>query len=92
MFGAASFLRAEAELSVLAPSEAMVDAPTGRGGSFSALTFGGRVCALATFGRHVRRAIDTAGDGGDQGTADLFTGISRECDKLLWFVEAHVKR
>ncbi|MBK8212701.1 MAG: hypothetical protein IPK71_03045 [Myxococcales bacterium] len=51
VFGAASFLRAEAELSVLAPSEAMVDAPTGRGGSFSALTFGGRVCALATFGR-----------------------------------------
>lgn len=48
--------------------------------------------ALATFGRHVRRAIDTAGDGGDQGTADLFTGISRECDKLLWFVEAHTKR
>jgi DNA-binding ferritin-like protein len=27
---------------------------------------------------------------GDAGTADLFTGISRETDKDLWFLEAHL--
>lgn len=43
--------------------------------------------ALATFGKHVRRAIDESA--GDAGTADLFTEISRGVDKLLWFVEAH---
>jgi len=26
---------------------------------------------------------------GDKDTADLYTGISRNVDKLLWFVEAH---
>jgi starvation-inducible DNA-binding protein len=28
---------------------------------------------------------------GDKDTADLFTGISRGIDKLLWFVEAHLQ-
>lgn len=50
-FAAASLLRTEAELSVFAPTEALVVEPAGRGGSFSALTFGGRVCALFTYGR-----------------------------------------
>jgi starvation-inducible DNA-binding protein len=45
--------------------------------------------ALAAFGSGVRRAIDEAGGLGDQGTADLFTEISRGIDKWLWFVEAH---
>jgi starvation-inducible DNA-binding protein len=44
---------------------------------------------LAAFCRQVRRDIDTAGKAGDQTTADLFTEISREADKQLWFVEAH---
>ena len=47
--------------------------------------------ALADFGKRVRKGIDEAGDLGDQDTADLFTEISREIDKQLWFVEAHVQ-
>jgi starvation-inducible DNA-binding protein len=27
---------------------------------------------------------------GDAGTADLFTAISRDSDKHLWFLEAHL--
>lgn len=47
--------------------------------------------ALAQFGRLVRENIDEAGDLGDQVTADLLTEISRETDKNLWFVEAHLQ-
>jgi starvation-inducible DNA-binding protein len=47
--------------------------------------------ALSQFGKSTRAAIDTATKGGDADTADLFTGISRECDKLLWMIEAHVQ-
>ena len=47
--------------------------------------------ALADFGKRVRKGIDEASDIGDQDTADLFTEISREIDKQLWFVEAHVQ-
>jgi starvation-inducible DNA-binding protein len=47
--------------------------------------------ALADFGKQVRRNIDEATDLGDADTADLFTEISREIDKLLWFVEAHIQ-
>jgi starvation-inducible DNA-binding protein len=47
--------------------------------------------SLATFGKRVRAAIDTAGGAGDQDTADLFTGVSRGVDKMLWFVEAHLQ-
>lgn len=47
--------------------------------------------ALADFGKGVRTAIDEAADLGDQDTADLFTEISREIDKQLWFVEAHIQ-
>jgi len=46
--------------------------------------------SLAAFGKLVRGNIDEAAAGGDQDTADLFTGISRETDKQLWFVEAHL--
>jgi starvation-inducible DNA-binding protein len=44
---------------------------------------------LADFGKKVRAAIDEAAKFGDAGTSDLFTGISRETDKNLWFLEAH---
>jgi starvation-inducible DNA-binding protein len=47
--------------------------------------------ALADFGKQVRKNIDQATDLGDADTADLFTEISRETDKLLWFVEAHIQ-
>jgi starvation-inducible DNA-binding protein len=45
--------------------------------------------AMADFGRKVRADIDRTDELGDKDTADLYTGISREVDKLLWFVEAH---
>jgi len=46
--------------------------------------------ALAAFGAKVRAAIDASGKFGDADTADLFTGISRDLDKHLWFLEAHL--
>lgn len=47
--------------------------------------------ALADFGKKVRADIDTTDSLDDKDTADLFTGISRSIDKLLWFVEAHLQ-
>ena len=47
--------------------------------------------ALAAFGKGVRQAIAIATELSDADTADLFTGISREIDKQLWFVEAHLQ-
>jgi starvation-inducible DNA-binding protein len=45
--------------------------------------------ALAHYAESTRTAIETATKAGDAGTADLFTGISRDVDDLLWKVEAH---
>jgi starvation-inducible DNA-binding protein len=45
--------------------------------------------SLADFGKKVRTAIDKTGKAGDADTADIFTEISRDVDKYLWFVEAH---
>ncbi len=47
--------------------------------------------SMATFGKAVRAGIDQADQLQDADTADLFTGISRELDKQLWFVEAHLQ-
>jgi starvation-inducible DNA-binding protein len=47
--------------------------------------------AVAACGRNLRAAIEEADDAGDADTADLFTGISREVDKNLWFLEAHLQ-
>jgi starvation-inducible DNA-binding protein len=47
--------------------------------------------ALADFGKRVRANIDESSELGDQDTADLFTEVSREIDKQLWFVEAHIQ-
>jgi starvation-inducible DNA-binding protein len=46
---------------------------------------------LAAFAATTRAAIDAAADAGDAGSADLFTEVSREADKDLWFVEAHLQ-
>jgi starvation-inducible DNA-binding protein len=46
--------------------------------------------ALAKFGKGIRAAIDESDKLGDKDTADLFTGISRDSDKYLWFLEAHL--
>ncbi len=45
--------------------------------------------ALADFGKKVRKNIDVTDELGDKDTSDLYTGVSRGIDKLLWFVEAH---
>jgi starvation-inducible DNA-binding protein len=45
--------------------------------------------ALADFGKKVRANIDVTDELDDKDTADLYTGVSRSIDKLLWFVEAH---
>ena len=47
--------------------------------------------ALARFGKGARKAIDESGKAGDADTSDLFTGISRDVDKNLWLVEAHLQ-
>lgn len=46
-----------------------------------------RYAALA---ESTRAAIDTADGVGDADTADLFTQLSRELDKGLWFLESHL--
>ena len=45
---------------------------------------------VADLGRKVRTAIEESAKLGDADTSDLFTGISRETDKSLWFLEAHL--
>ena len=45
--------------------------------------------ALADFGKAARKNIDKTDELGDADSADLYTGISRGVDTLLWFVEAH---
>jgi starvation-inducible DNA-binding protein len=47
--------------------------------------------SLAAFANSVRKAIDQADELGDADTTDLFTEISREADKQLWFLEAHLQ-
>ena len=46
--------------------------------------------ALADHGAKLRAAIKTADRIGDADSADLFTGLSRETDKYLLFLEAHL--
>jgi len=46
---------------------------------------------FADCARSTRGAIQAAQDLGDDGTADLFTQISRDLDKHLWFIEAHLQ-
>lgn len=46
--------------------------------------------ALGQFGKAIRGDITLAEEAGDADTADLFTGLSRETDKQLWLVEAHL--
>jgi starvation-inducible DNA-binding protein len=46
---------------------------------------------LAVYGKAVRAAIDATAQVGDADTADLLTGISRDADKYLWFLEAHLQ-
>jgi starvation-inducible DNA-binding protein len=47
--------------------------------------------SLTLFAEAVRADIDRTAELGDAGTSDLFTEISREADKNLWFVNAHLE-
>lgn len=40
----------------------------------------------------LRKAIDTAGEAGDEDTADLFTEVSRIIDKDAWFIGANAPK
>ncbi|MFQ6551001.1 DNA starvation/stationary phase protection protein Dps [Aestuariibius insulae] len=40
-------------------------------------------------GEKIRKAMDEAGEAGDEDTADLFTEVSRAIDKDAWFIGAH---
>ncbi|HXY23089.1 MAG TPA: DNA starvation/stationary phase protection protein Dps [Candidatus Acidoferrum sp.] len=47
------------------------------------------------FARHanaLREAVQQAGDLGDDITVDMFTSLTRELDKDLWFLEAHLQK
>jgi starvation-inducible DNA-binding protein len=46
---------------------------------------------FANLAKTTREAIDTADALGYKSTADLFTEVSRELDKGLWFLEAHLQ-
>lgn len=64
---------------------------------FPAGTFKGMdvVAALAdryaAVGKAVRQGIDEADELGDKDTADLFTEVSRDLDKSLYFLESHLQ-
>ena len=45
----------------------------------------------ATVAESARKAIDEADEAGDTDSADLFTALSRDLDKGLWFIEAHLQ-
>lgn len=46
---------------------------------------------LGPYANGVRQAIDQSANLGDPTTADLFTEVSRQADKRLWFLEAHLQ-
>ncbi len=48
------------------------------------------VVRFAALAATTRSAIDVANDLRDADTADLFTGVSRQLDKGLWLLEAHL--
>jgi starvation-inducible DNA-binding protein len=46
---------------------------------------------FAALAKRTRGAIDAAAEAGDQGTADIFTEVTRGLDKDLWFLDAHLQ-
>jgi starvation-inducible DNA-binding protein len=80
----------------LAMGTARMAAANSRLAEFPPITAGDEVVTAlvaryAALAKTSRAAIDTAAEAGDVSTSDLFTGISRDLDKHLWFLEAHVQ-
>lgn len=48
-----------------------------------------RTAALA---KSVRKGIDETDEAGDADAADILTALSRQLDKNLWFLEAHLQK
>ncbi|MGH8870460.1 MAG: DNA starvation/stationary phase protection protein Dps [Acidimicrobiia bacterium] len=46
---------------------------------------------VAQYAAGTRRAMEASEDLGDMSTNDLFTEVSRQIDKDLWFLEAHLQ-
>lgn len=46
---------------------------------------------FAIYAASLRRDLERTGNIGDLDTQDLYTGISRDIDKWLWFLEAHLQ-
>jgi starvation-inducible DNA-binding protein len=46
---------------------------------------------VAEYAASTRRAMEESEDLGDTSTNDLFTEVSRQIDKDLWFLEAHLQ-
>jgi starvation-inducible DNA-binding protein len=46
---------------------------------------------VAQYAASTRRAMEESDDLGDTSTNDLFTEVSRQIDKDLWFLEAHLQ-
>ncbi|WP_116084131.1 DNA starvation/stationary phase protection protein Dps [Tropicimonas sp. IMCC34011] len=40
----------------------------------------------------IREGIDTCSEAGEDDSEDLLTEVSRQIDKDMWFIEAHIKR
>ena len=51
---------------------------------------GALAAVLADFGKEARKAIGETDGLGDADTADIFTEVSRDVDKSLWLLEAHL--
>ncbi len=47
---------------------------------------------IAELGAKTREAIADVTEAGDDGTADIFVGVSRQLDKDLWFLESHLAK
>jgi len=80
---------AEGRIQFVAKATSLAQYPDGIQGSQAHLE--ALASALAVYGKAVREGIDQTDKLGDADSADLLTGVSREIDKYLWFVEAHLQ-